>query len=355
MNITFLIGNGFDIKLGLKTRYTDFYPTYIDSNKHSKEESIKKFTELIDSNYETWSDFEMAFAKNIFGTRIDVRNILYDFSVKFTDYLKEQIKLCDYSDNNIYGKFKSFLLYGYENLESRDRQTLKSIYDSFDESILINFINFNYTDTLNNLIKICEDKSNSNLLQKKYAGYLKRDVYIGNLINIHGSIDDSIILGIDSIEQLENDALKKENGLGKYCVKSEMNNDMGNQQIEQKLFKTIKSSNIIYSYGISFGDSDKSRWEIIAEWLKTNKKNKLVIYKYETNFKNYNPAYKRKLLDAIEELKDYYLGLLGFDENEYESYYDQIFVIDSDDVLDFKLINDKMTNEQEESLEVFTA
>ena len=130
---------------------------------------------------------------------------------------------------------------------------------------------------------------------------------------------------------------------------------MGNQQIEQNLFKTIKSSNIIYSYGISFGDSDKSRWEIIAEWLKTNKKNKLVIYKYETNFKNYNPAYKRKLLDAIEELKDYYLGLLGFDENEYESYYDQIFVIDSDDVLDFKLINDKMTNEQEESLEVFTA
>ena len=48
MNITFLIGNGFDIKLGLKTRYTDFYPTYIDSNNHSKEESIKKFTELID-------------------------------------------------------------------------------------------------------------------------------------------------------------------------------------------------------------------------------------------------------------------------------------------------------------------
>ena len=36
MNITFLIGNGFDIKLGLKTRYTDFYPIYINSNKNKE-------------------------------------------------------------------------------------------------------------------------------------------------------------------------------------------------------------------------------------------------------------------------------------------------------------------------------
>ena len=28
LNITFLIGNGFDIGLGLKTRYKDFYKYY---------------------------------------------------------------------------------------------------------------------------------------------------------------------------------------------------------------------------------------------------------------------------------------------------------------------------------------
>lgn len=46
---------------------------------------------------------------------------------------------------------------------------------------------------------------------------------------------------------------------------------------------------------------------------------------------------------------------MGFDKSEYESYYDQIFVIDSDDVLDFKLIHDETIDEQEESLEVCTA
>ena len=81
MNITFLIGNGFDIKLGLKTRYTDFYPVYIASNKDKDiNDSAKRFADLIDSNYETWADFEMAFAKKAFGTKNDVCDILYDFT-----------------------------------------------------------------------------------------------------------------------------------------------------------------------------------------------------------------------------------------------------------------------------------
>lgn len=27
MQVTFLIGNGFDVNLGLKTKYTEFYPS----------------------------------------------------------------------------------------------------------------------------------------------------------------------------------------------------------------------------------------------------------------------------------------------------------------------------------------
>lgn len=356
MNITFLIGNGFDIKLGLKTRYTDFYPTYIASNKdRSENDSIKKFSEMIKDNYETWADFEMAFAKKAFGTKNDVRDILYDFSVKFSEYLTEQTQLCDYTDDTIYRKFKDFLLKGYKTLEVRDRQTIQNTYTSLKNNRTINFINFNYTDTLENIIKICREKNGSDELQNFHLGNSRYSERIGRIINIHGHLGNPIIIGIDSIEQLQNIDLKKDNSLSKYCVKSVINEDMGNNQVERGFVDIIVSSNIIYSYGISFGDSDKSRWEIIAKWLKSNHQNKLIIYKYETGFGDYNPAYKRKLLDAIEELKDYYLELLGFDESEYESYYDQIFIIDSDDVLDFKLINDETIDEQEESLEVCTA
>lgn len=356
MNITFLIGNGFDIKLGLKTRYTDFYPTYIDSNKdRSKDDSIKQFSDLIKPNYETWADFEMAFAENAFGTKNDVRDILYDFSVKFADYLIKQTKLCDYADIALSKNFEDFLIDGYKALEEPDRQTIKNTYNSFKEHRTINFVNFNYTETLDNLIKISQTQHGSNELQSFRIGNLIFSTNIGQIINIHGHLNSSIILGIDSIEQIKNNDLKNNTTISKYCVKSSMNEDIGNKRAESNFINIIRSSKIIYSYGISFGDSDKSRWKVIAEWLKSDKSNKLIIYKYKTGLKNYNRIYMRMLLDAVEDIKDYYLKILGFDESEYESYHDQIFVIDSDDVLNFKLINYETTDEQEESLQVCTA
>ena len=153
MNITFLIGNGFDVHLGLKTRYTDFYDIYINSNKDTEEENIKNFCGMIEGNYETWADFESAFAEKAFGTKDDVKAILSDFSVKFAKYLRGQVQLCDYTDEEIPQKFKDFLINGYKFLETRDRQTIDNKYKAVNANITINFINFNYTNTLNNLIE----------------------------------------------------------------------------------------------------------------------------------------------------------------------------------------------------------
>ena len=40
MNITFLMGNGFDVGLGLKTQYKDFYEYFIE--KAPEDNMIKK-------------------------------------------------------------------------------------------------------------------------------------------------------------------------------------------------------------------------------------------------------------------------------------------------------------------------
>lgn len=44
MNITFLIGNGFDINLGLNTRYSDFYPYFVEKSTETNmiRECMKK-------------------------------------------------------------------------------------------------------------------------------------------------------------------------------------------------------------------------------------------------------------------------------------------------------------------------
>ncbi|HIR76484.1 MAG TPA: hypothetical protein IAB97_06215 [Candidatus Choladousia intestinipullorum] len=53
MNITFLIGNGFDINLGLKTRYSDFYPYFIE--KSTETNMIRTWLEADEL---LWADLE---------------------------------------------------------------------------------------------------------------------------------------------------------------------------------------------------------------------------------------------------------------------------------------------------------
>ena len=72
MNITFLIGNGFDINLGLKTRYTDFYPYYL---KKKHDDIISK---AISDNYDRWVDLELALGQLL-------RNIAPDQVTEFLD------------------------------------------------------------------------------------------------------------------------------------------------------------------------------------------------------------------------------------------------------------------------------
>lgn len=59
MNIVFIIGNGFDLNLGLKTKYTDVYKDYCKTST-SDSELIRRFKKEIASDYDSWSDFEMA-------------------------------------------------------------------------------------------------------------------------------------------------------------------------------------------------------------------------------------------------------------------------------------------------------
>ena len=61
MNITFMIGNGFDRNLGLKTTYSDFIKWYKETP--AKTETLKEFREYINDNEELWSaaEEELAF------------------------------------------------------------------------------------------------------------------------------------------------------------------------------------------------------------------------------------------------------------------------------------------------------
>jgi hypothetical protein len=56
MQILYIIGNGFDLSLGLKTSYNNFYQYY--KTVESDNVNIQKLKKNISKTYESWADLE---------------------------------------------------------------------------------------------------------------------------------------------------------------------------------------------------------------------------------------------------------------------------------------------------------
>lgn len=69
MKITYIIGNGFDINLGLRTGYENFYNWYIGQSSKKDSDVVKKFKNEINNYIEkkgteiNWSDLESGLGK----------------------------------------------------------------------------------------------------------------------------------------------------------------------------------------------------------------------------------------------------------------------------------------------------
>ncbi len=87
MSNLFLIGNGFDISCGLKTKYINAYEGYIATK--SDKTHIKKFKEMINPSDLSWADFEMAMAINAskYGDEDTFIECIRDFKRYMSAYL----------------------------------------------------------------------------------------------------------------------------------------------------------------------------------------------------------------------------------------------------------------------------
>ena len=119
MNITFLIGNGFDLNCGLKSSYNDMYDGYCEEEE-TDSKAIKKFKNLINKNLENWSNFEWTMAEmiNEFETENDFIECLTDFEKYLNNYLaKEEANFFEkYQTNEIINKKEIMLKTAYQKM-----------------------------------------------------------------------------------------------------------------------------------------------------------------------------------------------------------------------------------------------
>lgn len=264
MNITFLIGNGFDLNLKLNTRYSDFYKYYIENDpKDLLSKSIKE-------DYEMWSDLEVGlgeFLKDIDESQIeeflDSKSTLERM---LSEYLSlESKKATIKNEKNLGEEFKKKVLNFFSDFNAIDKDHYHQVIAATKGQINYNFITFNYTDVLDNIVLAAQ--KNCKPFGNHSAGSTGYNDAIVMPHHIHGKLSEDLILGLDNTEQILNDKLKSNPKLTNYIIKSVVNTALGEKKIE-KAKEIIDKSKYVCLFGLSIGDTDGMWWSYIIEWLK---------------------------------------------------------------------------------------
>lgn len=286
MNITFLIGNGFDIGLGMKSSFKDFFQVYLKEYElnHGKLDGL---AEAIQQDKDTWSYFEKQLGN--YTEKFTIKNInefknqVKDFEVKFMKYLIGLEQKLDFSDKERISKTMINGINGfYLNtiLPVVSSNTINSLYNKCkSENHEINFINFNYTDCLENCLKMIPDGV---LKKRNYQGNPRLD-RVGKVVHVHGFKNNNPIMGLNDVSQISNQELIKDKRFVK-CIVKPIHNEAIKMNYDNEATNLIDQSIIICVYGMSLGETDKKWWQKLLKWLVANENRQLVIFTYDDQF-----------------------------------------------------------------------
>ncbi len=294
MNVTFLIGNGFDRNLGLSTTYAKFVKEYKTLNPPTK--IIKEFRNYIKGNEELWSSAEVALgqytAQLESGRGAAFSECHTDICEELAKYLKKQQKRIDYdispekaqnalaSLNNIVQPFPT-----------QEASTLHAVFDKHkNENTVFNFINFNYTNTLDNLLKIA--KKNPDILGSHQYLNKRLKHTLGNICSVHGTVEGEMVFGVNDESQIANNSVFEcEDGdLYKKLLIKQQANATYLENTDEKALKILNNSHLIYIYGMSIGETDKLWWNRICTWLNGSSDRHVILNKFSMPEKGVLPA-----------------------------------------------------------------
>lgn len=287
MNITFLIGNGFDINLGLHTQYSSFLREYLKENPEDTDE-IKKFKEDIlgGKHYESkgsmnlWSNAEIALGRytdevvkqgktaEVFFERYE------DFCSKLAVYLEAQeARIC------IEGKEQSFIdaiQNFHTGLTENQEIDIKDIEANVGGAYVFNFIVFNYTTIIDKLVELIKkNKPNFGVRNNSRNS-------IGQVIHVHGTTKKDMILGVNDESQIANLDLFKDVSpiyISSF-IKRETNQAIGSF-VDEKTLDIINKSSCIYIYGMSLGKTDAIWWQRIIKRMKAQPNVRIIVYGFD--------------------------------------------------------------------------
>ena len=273
--ITFFIGNGFDINVGLPTKYSQFYKYY--KTQYPEDMLAKE----IDADYDYWADMEVGLGKFTSKINEDNEALFWESEERLeealADYLELQTQNIDLDTKENAEIMKNSLMRFYEDFPKEQKQDLDRCIRNIGESITYSFVSLNYTNILDRCVEAGKEVFPKGIGNHKTANGSEYVHTIGDVLHIHGTINEELILGVNDIDQIANEKFKKDVLYRQFLIKSEANKRFGQNKI-QDTKQLIDNSAIICVFGASIGSTDKMWWTYICKWLQTSSHNRLIIF-----------------------------------------------------------------------------
>ena len=337
MNVLYLIGNGFDLRLGLPTHYKDFLKYYkgqspeLGADRRQQEETIKKYKERFfaemaereERGEEQWKDLEIALGEftTAFGDDVEAfRSFYYDLNNSLEVYLS-QFKDINPLDEEVETLYKD-LVYPYQYLNEKTRGYLHSQTIRSGDFWDISAITFNYTSSFEQL---CDSilKNDTFNYPEEHNG---QPILYRGIKHVHGKLDDGgILLGVDHDEQIANELFRQNEDIRDLLIKPQSNEERG-ELVDEECLQLIENADLICLFGLSLGPTDQMWWTAIKKRFLDNPEVILLYFHYDPAADSVLKFDRRKERQARQHLIDAF-GLEG-NQKEYD---DRIFVaINSD-------------------------
>ena len=334
MNVLYLIGNGFDLRLGLPTHYKDFLKYYerqtpkLGTDRRLQEEAIKKYKERFfaemaereERGEEQWKDLEIALGEftTVFGDDADGFCDFYEDMNRSLEAYLSQYDSFEPTPEEV-EKFREDLTYPYRYLK-RNEQREVSPY-TWGGEWKVDVISFNYTSSFECLSQVALPVGERYFPDS--GGHLI--VYQG-VKYIHGKLGEGgLLLGVNHSEQVFNELYRKNDDVADLLLKPQANEGRGTL-VDEECLSLIAGADVICLFGLSLGSTDQMWWTAIKKHFLDNPEVILLYFHYDPAADSILKFDRRKERRARQHLID----ALGLEGNQKE-YDDRIFVaINSD-------------------------
>ena len=256
MRILLIVGNGFDLNLGLPTSYRHFYKYYLEHTE-SRNEHVNKLKTIIKDDIENWSDLELKLGEvtEQFTSPNHFIAAFRDLKKHLTAYLKTVNSVEIPNIDKISTQFADDIIGFKKNLDPKYKSTYNSFVQNItDKKITLDILTFNYTDTIENIADQLE-------AHPEYAD----KIVVENIYHIHQQLNElGIILGVNDENQIQNKSLSIHPDIKATMIKPYINSEYVSGT-DKECKQAIDRANMVILFGVSLGATDRMWWNYLGE------------------------------------------------------------------------------------------